>query len=221
MPIRAVACAAAAAACLDAAAAFAPTPVLPATSRVQRCATPLALRASVDDESSALFGRRSALQLAVLASPMLVSHQAVYAEGTEIKKSKKQLDAEYEEDLADMKQARYGRQPTRLDVERCVPKIVSIKGVMDATRDALEQGDLAAVAKAVGDQSIEATKSNINLGKEISQLQVSRYVLLKNPPSFLSCLHSAACAKWSYDACDLADFKVILLHVRDQVLEKP
>jgi len=37
-------------------------------------------------------------------------------------------------------QPRYGRQPTRLDVERCVPKIAPIKNVMDAVRAALESG---------------------------------------------------------------------------------
>jgi len=34
--------------------------------------------------------------------------------------------------------------------------------------------DLAEVAKAVGDQTIEATKSNVNLGKEISTIQISK-----------------------------------------------
>ena len=113
-----------------------------------------------------------------------------------MKKTKKQLDAEYEDDLADMKKQRYGRQPTRLDVERSVPKIVAIKGVMDRTRDALEQNDLAAVAKAVGDQSIEATKSNINLGMEISQLQVN-VVGFQSDPIFLPPVLSAPYAVWN------------------------
>jgi len=178
-----LACAAAAVACLDAATAFAPLSALPATSsaRQQQCAAPLVLRAHAD--ADAMPRRSAALRLAVLAAgPLLLPHRSAYAEEveaeaevkTEVKKSKKQRDAEYEEDLSGMKQPRYGRQPTRLDVERCVPKIAPIKGVMDAVASALESEDLAGVAKAIGDQTVEATKSNVNLGKEISTIQISK-----------------------------------------------
>ena len=106
----------AAAACyLDTASAFAPA-VLPASARTTVASGPLALRAQVDNS------RRGALaRIAVLAgcSPMALVLQPVYAE-SEMKKSKAQRDAEYEEDLDGMRKARYGRQPTRLDVERCL-----------------------------------------------------------------------------------------------------
>ena len=102
----------AAAACyLDTASAFAPA-ALPASARPTVASGPLALRAQVDNS------RRGALaRIAVLAgcSPMALVLQPVYAE-SEMKKSKAQRDAEYEEDLDGMRKARYGRQPTRLDV---------------------------------------------------------------------------------------------------------
>ena len=160
----------AAAACyLDTASAFAPA-ALPASARPTVASGPLALRAQVDNS------RRGALaRIAVLAgcSPMALVLQPVYAE-SEMKKSKAQRDAEYEEDLDGMRKARYGRQPTRLDVERCVPKIAPIKDVMDAVRDGLENDDLAAVDAAIGDQKIESTKANVNLGLQISTLQLAK-----------------------------------------------
>jgi hypothetical protein len=91
-------------ACLDAAAAFAPLSSLPGTSAVtrQNAATPLALRAHADDLNGPAVDRRAVLRLAILAAgPMVLSHQPVFAE--DAKKSKKQLDEEYEEDLSSMR----------------------------------------------------------------------------------------------------------------------
>lgn len=44
-------------------------------------------------------------------------------------------------------QVRYGRQPTRLDVERCVPKIAKIKPVLDAVQAGFEADDMDAVGE--------------------------------------------------------------------------
>jgi hypothetical protein len=94
---------------LDATAAFAPT-TLPTSVRAQsqRAPSALALRARGADEdaapAAAVPRRVAALRLAVLAgAPMLLMpHQAAVAEteAKEKKKSKKQMDEEYEEDLS-------------------------------------------------------------------------------------------------------------------------
>jgi hypothetical protein len=169
-------CVAAAVACIDAATAFSPLSVLPGpvmARQQERCtAAPLSLRSQAEHVS-----RRDSLRLAVFAAGSLMPlHPFAFAEDgqQEKKKSKKERDAEYEEDLSDMKKARYGRQPTRLDVERCVPKIAPISGVMKAVKDGLASGDLAAVSAAIGDQTVEATKANVNLGKEISDIQIAK-----------------------------------------------
>ena len=100
---------AAAVCALDAAAAFAP-PTLPTSVRAQsqRAPSALALRARGADEDAAPAAgvprRVAALRIAVMAGvPMLLMpHQAAVAETEmkEQKKSKKQMDEEYEEDLS-------------------------------------------------------------------------------------------------------------------------
>ena len=100
---------AAAVCALDAAAAFAP-PTLPISVRAQsqRAPSALALRARGADEeaapAAAVPRRVAALRIAVLAgAPMLLMpHQTAIAETEmkEQKKSKKQMDEEYEEDLS-------------------------------------------------------------------------------------------------------------------------
>ena len=99
------------------------------------------------------------------------------------------------------RKARWGRQPTRLDVERNVNRIIAIKDVMDQVNEAakvhgclhvqrliggrlallvtslcmsLQKGDCAAIDAAIGDLSIESTKKNINLGIVHAQSQTCK-----------------------------------------------
>jgi len=55
-----------------------------------------------------------------------------------------------------------------------LPKIALIKDVLDGVQAGFEADDMGAVAKAIGDQTVEATKSNVSLGKEISNLQIAK-----------------------------------------------
>ncbi len=106
MPRPATIAALAAAACaLETAAAFSVPLTLSTSARAQaqRAPSALALRARADEGAAAALERRAALRLAVLAGPaLLVPHQAAVAE-TEQKKSKKQRDEEYEEDVSGMR----------------------------------------------------------------------------------------------------------------------
>jgi hypothetical protein len=62
-------------------------------------------------------------------------------------------------------------QPTRLDVDRNVKRILVIRDVIVDVEDALKNNDLAAVAESIGDQSVDANKKNINLGLKIPMTQ--------------------------------------------------
>jgi len=64
-----------------------------------------------------------------------------------------------------------GRSSARPD-DRC--KLTLTFHSLSHTLTHTQPEDLAEVAKAVGDQTIEATKSNVNLGKEISTIQISK-----------------------------------------------
>ena len=58
-------------------------------------------------------------------------------------------------------------QPTRIDVDRNVKKFLFIRDVIEDVEDALKNNDLAVVADSIGDQSIDASKKNVNLGLKI------------------------------------------------------
>lgn len=73
----------------------------------------------------------------------------------------------YIEDVKSMRAARWTRQPSRLDVDRNVKKFLVVRDVIVDVEDALKNSDLAVVAESIGDQNIEATKKNVNLGLKI------------------------------------------------------
>jgi len=80
----------------------------------------------------------------------------------------------YLEQEEDSKKARWGRQPTLVDVGRNVKKIESVKATIDACEEAVAEGDAKGVADAIGDLTIEATKKNANLGKDIPQINKAK-----------------------------------------------
>ena len=56
-------------------------------------------------------------------------------------------------------------------MDRNVKKILVIRDVIVDVEDALKNNDLASVAETIGDQTVEATKKNINLGLKIPIVQ--------------------------------------------------
>jgi hypothetical protein len=52
-------------------------------------------------------------------------------------------------------------------VDRNVKKFLVVRDVIVDVEDALKNSDLAVVAESIGDQNIEATKKNVNLGLKI------------------------------------------------------
>ena len=86
--------------------------------------------------------RLDSLHLTAFAAGSLMPlHPFAFAEDEqqEKKKSKKERDTEYEEDLSDMKKARYDKKPTRLDVECCATKIAPIGDVMKTVKEGIWQ----------------------------------------------------------------------------------
>mmetsp|Transcript_24691 Transcript_24691/g.48036 ORF Transcript_24691/g.48036 Transcript_24691/m.48036 type:complete len:289 (+) Transcript_24691:52-918(+) len=80
----------------------------------------------------------------------------------------------YLDERADDRKARYGRQPTRTDTERNIKKIIAVKATLDACAAAIKDGDAKGVAEAIGDLTIEPTKKNANLGKDIPLINKAR-----------------------------------------------
>eukprot|EP00960_Hanusia_phi_P025600 745755-Hanusia_phi.AAC.4 len=66
-----------------------------------------------------------------------------------------------------------------------------VKNIMDQVRSAVEKGDMAAVAAVIGDQSIEFTKRNSNLGVDIPELQVAKPYMYRYAQAFSGAKESA------------------------------
>ncbi|EKX53853.1 hypothetical protein GUITHDRAFT_150316 [Guillardia theta CCMP2712] len=151
-------------------------------------ASPLSLKAQQDPECRRKFMRN----FAAAGMPLLLldySREA-HAYNFDVKEGDKARQ-DYLEDVASMKKARWNRQPTRLDIERTLPKMAPVKGIMDQVRSALEKGDVANVATIIGDQSIEFTKRNSNLGVDIPELQVAKPYMYRYAQAFSGAKESA------------------------------
>ncbi|KAJ1489570.1 hypothetical protein T484DRAFT_1937123, partial [Baffinella frigidus] len=127
-----------------------------------------AMKASVETRREVL-GRAATVGAALLfgASP-------AFAKGKMIEK----------DDDVSVAVVRYSRQPTRLDVERCVPLMVAVDASMKAAAAALEAGDTSTAAEALGDQTVESTKRNVSLGNKISAVQVAKPVMTRFAKTF-------------------------------------
>lgn len=123
-------------------------------------------------------------KLAVLALPGVLAANPSTSSAIQFDPKDPKAKEAYLKDVEEMGRARWGRQPTRLDVQRTVPKMVRIVDVNKGVKTGLDSGDLAAVAAVIGDQSIDASSKNLKRDKDVSDLQKAKPYMYRYAQAF-------------------------------------